>query len=69
MGINDAKSTPLAKYPTGIFGIVLTFGVTATLGRWQIKTGRRDKRVIYLMTGLAALMSLIAVANSQRVSI
>jgi hypothetical protein len=46
----------------GIFGIVATLGVTIMLyGLWQIKTGRRDKRVIYFVVGLFAVLGLIAI--------
>ena len=44
----------------GIMGAVLIFGVTALLyGLWQIKSGGRDKRVIFFIVGLAALLGLI----------
>lgn len=52
-----------ARFILGIFGIVLTFGVTATLyGLWQVKTGPRDKRVIWFIAGLAILLYLVAQA-------
>jgi len=50
-----------ARFILGIFGIVATFGMTAMLyGLWQIRTGRRDKRVIYFVVGLGAVLWLIA---------
>ena len=49
------------RFYLGIYGIVATFGVMAMpYGLWQIKTGRRDKRVIYFIVGLAVLLWLIA---------
>lgn len=47
----------------GILGMVALFGVTATAyGLWQIKTGRRNRKVVYFVVGLAALLYLIAAA-------
>jgi len=46
----------------GIMGLVATFGTTAMLyGVWQIATGRRDKRAIYFIAGLAIVLWLIAI--------
>jgi hypothetical protein len=46
----------------GIMGLVAAFGTTAMLyGLWQIATGRRDKRVIYFMVGLAGVLWLVAI--------
>lgn len=45
----------------GIMGIVAAFGVMAMLyGLWQALSGKRDKRVIGFIVGLAALLWLIA---------
>ena len=47
----------------GILGMVALFGVTAAAyGLWQIKTGRRNRKVVYFVVGLAALLYLIAAA-------
>lgn len=49
----------------GIFGIVLVFGVSAMLyGLWQMKTGRRSKKVIYFIIGLASLLLLAGLATA-----
>ena len=52
-----------ARVILGIFGVMLTFGLTALgYGLYQIFTGRRSKRVIYFAVGLAALLLLLAYA-------
>jgi uncharacterized membrane protein YuzA (DUF378 family) len=44
----------------GVFGIVLAFGLTALgYGVGQMFTGRRSKRVIYLIVVLAAILVLL----------
>lgn len=45
----------------GILGAVATFGVTATLyGLWQIRTGQRNRRIIYFLLGIFTLLVWIA---------
>jgi hypothetical protein len=44
-----------------VFGLVFMFGMTTLLyGLWQVKTGRRSKKVVYFVVGLAAALGLIA---------
>ena len=50
-----------ARMVLAIFAVVLAFGLTALgYGLWQMFTGRRSKRVIYLVVALAALLMLLA---------
>ncbi len=62
--INGARFTGTRRdinFIFGIYGLVTTFGVTATLyGLWQIKTGRRNKKVIAIIVALACLLLVIA---------
>lgn len=52
-----------AAFVLGIFGIVFTFGVTALVyGLWQVKTGRRSKKVVYFAVGLVVVVGLMALA-------
>jgi hypothetical protein len=45
----------------GILAIVTAFGVMTLLyGLFQIRTGQRDKKVIYALCGLAVLLWLIS---------
>jgi hypothetical protein len=62
-GTRFSGTATQASVILGIFGIVATFGVTTALyGLWQIRTGRRNKKVIYFAVGLAAALWLIAVS-------
>jgi hypothetical protein len=62
-GTRFSGTATQASVILGIFGIVATFGVTATLyGLWQIRTGQRNKKVIYFVVGLAAVLWLIAMS-------
>ena len=50
-----------ARMLLAIFGAVLALGLTAFgYGLWQMFTGRRSKRVIYFVVGLAAVLWLLA---------
>jgi hypothetical protein len=45
----------------GILGVVLSFGVISLgYGAWQIKTGRRNKKVMSAMMGIASLLMMVA---------
>jgi hypothetical protein len=53
----------MALVVLAIFGAVLAFGVTALgYGVFEVRTGRRDKRVIYAMLGLWTLLLMVAYA-------
>ncbi len=56
-----------ARMLLAIFGAVLVLGVTALgYGLWQVFTGRRSKRVIYFVVGLAGLLVLLALGLAHR---
>jgi hypothetical protein len=56
-------SPAMAIVVLAIFGAVLAFGVTALgYGVFQVRTGRRDKRVIVAMLGLWAILLMAAYA-------
>jgi uncharacterized paraquat-inducible protein A len=45
----------------GIFGLVLAFGFTSMVaGFWQVWYGRRNKRLVFVMLGIAASLWVIA---------
>lgn len=44
-----------------VFAALLAFGITALLyGIWQIKTGRRNKKVVSAMTAIVSLLMMLA---------
>lgn len=44
----------------GIFGLVLTFGLTSMVaGFWQVKYGRRNKRLVVVMLGIAVALAVV----------
>ena len=60
-GTRFSGTAEQGKFFLGIFGVVAAFGVTSMLyGLYQIKTGRRDKRVIYLLVGIFLLWWLVS---------
>ena len=62
-GSRFSGTSAQASVILGILGTVALFGVTAAAyGLWQIKTGRRNRKVVYFVVGLAGLLYLIAAA-------
>jgi hypothetical protein len=60
-GARFSGTAAQASFVLGVFGIVAIFGVTAAAyGLWQIRTGRRNKKVIYFVLALAGVLWLIA---------
>jgi MFS family permease len=50
-----------AAFALGIFAVVLAFGLTSLCyGVWQVRTGKRSKRVAFAMLGLWAVLLLAA---------
>jgi hypothetical protein len=65
----DVGGTRFSGTPTqsllvlGIMGAVFIFGATALIyGIWQMRTGRRNRKVVYFVVGLASVLFLIASA-------
>lgn len=59
-GMRFGGTAGQAVFALSVFGTVLTFGVTTMLhGLWQVRTGRRSKRVIYSIIGLAGVLIFI----------
>jgi hypothetical protein len=45
----------------GLLGVVFAFGLIALLyGAWQMKTGKRNKKVVSIMTGVVSLLMFVA---------
>ena len=44
----------------GLFGAVIAFGLTAlTGGVWQIRYGKRNKKLVFLLFGLAVVLAIL----------
>ena len=60
-GMRFSGTPAKARMILAILAAVLAFGLTAVgYGLWQMVTGRRSKRVIYFVVGIAALLVLLA---------
>lgn len=60
-GTRFSGTTMQSLIVLGVFGLVLTFGITTLCyGLWQIKTGKRNIRVAYFMVGLFSFFVITA---------
>jgi len=60
-GSRFSGNTTQAFIVLGIFGLVLSFGASAMFyGLWQMKTGKRNIRVVYSMVGIFGIFALVA---------
>ena len=64
MEIDGSRFDGTPRFALGVLallGVVFAFGLIALIyGVWQMKTGKRNKKVVSIMTGIVSLLMLVA---------